>query len=58
MLAIVIIACDKGLQATSKAVDGDIEGRVVFVGEDDVEVSVQLRRRKVSKVLRDERQAD
>ena len=58
MLAIVVLACDEGVQTTGQAIDRDVEGRIVFVGEDDVEVSVQLRRRKVSKVLRDERQAD
>jgi len=58
MLAIVVLACDEGVQTTGQAIDRDVEGRIVFVGEDDVEVAVELGSGKLSEVLRHERQAD
>lgn len=58
MLSVIVVACDKGIQATSQAVNGGVECGIILVGEDDVEVSVQLGGCKLVEVPGDEGKAD
>ena len=44
MLCIVVLACRKRVKPTGQAVDGRIVVEVIVVGEDDVEVAVELSR--------------
>lgn len=54
MLRIVVVARHEGLEPSSEAVDGRIEGRVVLVREHDVEVPVELACRHLSQGTADE----
>lgn len=42
MLRIVVVARRKGIQPTSQTIDGGVERRVILVGENDVELAIQL----------------
>lgn len=55
---IVIIAGDEGLQTARQPVYWRIEGGVVLIGKDNVEISIQLGCGQGSEVFGDERQAD
>lgn len=58
VFGIVIIARGEGIEATSEAVNGTFESQVIFIGEEDVETAVQMRRGELMEVLRDECDAD
>lgn len=56
--AIIVIAGDECVQSASKTIDGRIEGGVVVVGEDDVEVAIEVSGRQVAEMPRNEGEAD
>lgn len=58
VLGIVVVTRDKGIEAPGESINRGVEGRVVLVGEDNVEVSVQLGSGEVSEMLGDEGNAD
>lgn len=58
VLRIIVLARHEGIQSTSQAVDGRVVRRIIFIGEYDMEVSVQLFSGKVSESLRDEGEGD
>lgn len=58
MPRIVVVACDKGIEAAREAVDGRVVAGFLVVGEDDVEVAVQLGGSQVAEVLGDEGETD
>lgn len=58
MFGIVVLARDEGVQAASQPVDGRVERGIIVVGEDDVEVAVELGGGKLVKVLGHEGEAD
>lgn len=58
MLGVVVVAGHEGLEAAGQAVDGRIERGVIFVGEHDVEVSIELGGSKVAEVFGDESEAN
>jgi len=53
MLGIVILAGHEGLEAARQAVDGTVVRRVIFVGEEDIEGSIQLLCREDPELLGD-----
>lgn len=55
---IVIFTRDEGLQAACQPVYWRVEGGVVLVGEDNVEIAIQLGGSQRPEVVGDERQAD
>ncbi len=58
MLGIVVVACDKGVKPAGKAINRRVECRVIFIGEDDVELSIKLGGSEVAEVFGYEREAD
>lgn len=58
MLGIIIITGGEGVEAAGQPVDGRVEGEVIVVGEDDVEVPVQLGGGELVEMLGDEGDAD
>lgn len=54
MLGIIIIAGGESIKTAGKTVDGRVEVEVVIVGEDDVEVPVQLGRGEFVEMAGDE----
>lgn len=58
MLGIVVFACSKGIETTSKPIDGRFETNIIVVGEYDVEAPIQLGRCERVEVLGDEGEAD
>lgn len=55
---IVIVTGDESLQAACQPVYWRVEGGIVLVGEDNVEIAIQLCGSQRSEVFGDERQAD
>lgn len=58
MFRIVIFTRDECLQAACQPVYWRVEGGIVLVGEDDMEIAIQLGGSQRSEVVGDERQAD
>ena len=58
MFAVVVGARHKRIEAPGEPVDGGVVGRVILVGEDDVEVSIELDGGQLPEVSRDKREAD
>lgn len=44
MLGIVVFAGGEGVKATCQSINRRVEIHIVIIGENDVEVSIQLRR--------------
>ena len=57
MFGVIIIAGGKSIKAASKTVDGGIEVEIVIVGEDNVEVPVELSRGEFVEVTGDKSKA-
>jgi len=51
MVRIVVVARDEGIEAAGEPIYGRVEGRVIFVRENDVEISIELRGREFPAVL-------
>ena len=58
VLGVVIVTRGEGVEATSEAIDWQLEIEVIVVGEDDVETPVQLGGGELMEVLGDEGEAD
>ena len=58
MLGIVIFAGDKGIEAAGKSINGGVKGRVILVGENYVEIAIELGTGEVFKVPTDKSEAD
>ena len=57
MLGVIVFACGEGIETAGKAVNWRVEGGIIFIGKDDVEVSVQLRSSELSEVFGYKREA-
>jgi len=55
---IVVVARDERVETAGESVDWGVECRVVFIGEDNVEVAIELGCGELPKMLRDQREAD
>lgn len=58
MLGVVVFAGDEGVEAAGQPVYRGVEGRVILVGKDDVEVAVELGGSGLTEAPADEREAD